>query len=67
MVGEKIIDGNVEVIISDIMGKVIFNSKMQLKDNSAVLDKELNNGVYIISVKNSNGYLYSPKKITVTK
>lgn len=67
LAGDKIADGSVEIIISDITGKVVFNSKIQIKDNDAIFDKDLGNGMYLISVKNSDGYLYSPKKIIVIK
>jgi hypothetical protein len=40
---------------------------IQLKHNRAIFDKDLSNGIYIISVKTSDGYLFSPKKITVIK
>ena len=56
---------NVEVDISDIMGKLISSEKIILNANTAIIDKGLPDGVYIISVRDANGLIGNPKKITV--
>ncbi len=61
------ITNDVIVTISDITGKQISSDKILLKDNAAIIDKGLTNGVYIISVKDSNGNIDNPKKITVIR
>lgn len=60
-------DKDVEIVISDIAGKTIISEKVILKDNNVKFNIELSNGVYLISVKGSDGYCYSPKRIIIIK
>ncbi len=65
--GSSSISGSAEVIVYDILGNQIKTVNLYLRNNIAIFDTELSNGIYFISVKDSKGNVYNPKKIIVIK
>jgi len=54
-----------QVTISNITGMIIKTEKISVQNNSANFNAELSNGIYFIHVKTSDGYQYSPQRITI--
>ena len=65
--GDKLNSNLVVMSISDVTGKQISVNKVQLKEGSAIIDPELMNGVYFISLKDESGNIGKPQKITIIK
>ncbi len=65
--GNNSISESAEVRVLDILGNQINVVNLYLKKNIAIFDMELSNGIYFISVKDSKGNIYNPKKIIVIK
>lgn len=53
------------VRVCDLTGSIVETFKLQIKNNKAVLNMNLPDGMYIISVSDENGNSYHPRKITV--
>jgi hypothetical protein len=57
----------IEVSVNDLAGKLIMKNRLSVKNNSVVFNNDLSNGMYIVTVKDKDGYIYRPEKITVIK
>ena len=66
IIGE--VTNSVIIEITDITGKLISKENIILSNNSALIDRGLTNGMYFITVKDTNGNkIGNPKKITVIR
>jgi hypothetical protein len=57
----------VQVIISNITGMIIKTEKISVQNNSANFNAEFSNGIYFIHVKSTDGYQFSPQRVTIIK
>jgi hypothetical protein len=58
-------DGLMPYVIKDVAGKILLNGNLNVKNNFANLNVDLNNGVYLITITDSNGS--TTKKIIINK
>lgn len=55
----------VEIDVRSMIGTLVKSCKLHLKNNKAILNMNLPDGMYIISMSDEEGNTYHPKKITV--
>jgi len=67
LIGNNSICETAEVSIYNIIGNKMSVFNLGLRNNSAIFDAGLNNGIYFISVKDENGNVYKSEKIIVIK
>jgi photosystem II stability/assembly factor-like uncharacterized protein len=65
--GNNSSNGYAVVNIYDVLGNQVGLMNLKLHDNTTIFYAELSNGIYFISVKDSKGNIYNPKKIIVIK
>lgn len=58
-------DKLVEITISSLTGKVLYTKKGFIQENNTTFKVALSNGIYVVNVKTSDGYQYSPQRITI--
>lgn len=58
-------DKLVEITISSLTGKVLYTKKGFIQENNTTFKVALSNGIYVVNVKTSDCYQYSPQRITI--
>ena len=59
-VKSRVVDGNITVVISDLLGRVFIRKGISLNGNVSMIDLDLPNGVYFVT-------LYGENKLTQTR
>jgi len=67
LIGNNSICETAEVTIYNIIGNKMSVFNLELRNNSAIFDARLSNGIYFISVKDEKGNVYKSEKIIVIK
>lgn len=57
------LDGTVEILIEDVTGRIVYNSKREITNASATFNTELSNGTYFVIIKDKTGNITSHKMV----
>ena len=56
-------DGEIDICIYDVLNRIVLQEKLTVKHHESKLKVELNNGIYLVSIRSDNQRVYSERLI----